>query len=278
MKETLLLFLRGLLMGTADVIPGVSGGTIAFITGIYPRLIHALSRIDNSFLQDILQGHWKTAGKKIDLKLFLPLGAGIGLAIFFLSGFMKYFLETVPGITFSFFMGLILASSVLLMRRVGRWTFEKGVMIAFGVVGAYLLTGFSSLHTGHSLPFIFFSGMLAICAMILPGISGAFILVLLGQYYFLITALHEYHLSVIGTFLLGALTGLLLFSKFLDYLLHKFRKLTLAFLTGMMVGSLRIPWQEITASTESASGLYLAGIVGFVLVYGIEKLFSPAHR
>ncbi len=261
-KESILLFLRGLCMGIADVIPGVSGGTIAFITGVYNRLIRSLSTI--SFRE------WK----KIDWSLFIPLGLGIGAAIFFLSGVMSYLLAELAGVTFAFFFGLIVASAFVLYNKIGAKNFERIVFLVLGLLVGYVLAGAATLVTNHSLLVIFISGFIAISAMLLPGISGAFLLLLLGQYEYVVNAIHDLDLLVVGIFGVGALCGLFGFSRVIDWLLRKARGIMLFFLVGLMVGSLRIPYGEIVASHQNWWILLVAGIVGFGVVFLLEGVFG----
>ena len=257
-KETIIIFIKGLTMGIADVVPGVSGGTIAFITGIYYRLINSISQIKVLVLLKAVFSFkprkLKTELSRIDFPLFLPLGLGILISIFIFSKVVQQLLESWPGITYAFFFGLILASAVLIFKKSGAIKFEKIIFGVLGFIGAYVLAGLPIVQANHTLGFIFLSGALAIIALILPGISGAFVLLLLGQYEYLITALHEFNYSVILTFAIGGLMGLLSFSRLLNLLLHKFRGLTLFFLVGVMLGALRSP-----ASNISANGGYLGG-------------------
>ena len=258
-------------MGMADAVPGVSGGTIAFITGIYHRLVHAISKVHVSLL---IKGKFKKFFKQIDFTLFVPLGVGIGIALFLFSKLIKYLLENQPVITFSFFFGLILASALVMFKSMGKLKFEKILFAVVGFIFAFVLSSPSSFSFGHSLPFIFISGAIAICAMILPGISGAFLLLLLGQYHYIITAIHEFNLKVIAIFGFGALTGILSFSKLLDYLMHHFKPLIISLLIGLMLGSLRIPVREIGQGggvTYIALGL---GAFGFLMVFLLEGFFG----
>jgi putative membrane protein len=278
---TFIIFLKGFCMGLADVIPGVSGGTIAFITGIYARLIHSLSTIDLSFIFLFVQGKWKKSWnifKRIDFSLFIPLGLGIILAVFFFSKVIEYFLQNQPVVTFSFFFGLILASAVIFLRKIGKMRFEKAVFLALGFVFAYVLAGLSSLSFGHSLPMIFIAGAVAICAMILPGISGAFILLLLNQYEFLISILHSYNLPYLFTFFAGALVGLFSFSKIIDYLLRHYKAVMLSFLVGLMVGSLRIPYVQISSAGNGGIFAVLIGMFGFFLVLLLESFGKRSSK
>lgn len=280
MRNHLLLFLKGLLMGTADLIPGISGGTVAFITGIYQRLVHSLSTIDLAFLKLFWQRKWQGGFKilrKIDFPFFIPLGLGILTAIISLSRLITFLLANHTSFTFAFFLGLIAASAIFLYKKLGKWRFENVIFIALGLVIAFVISGGKAILIDHSLPTVFVSGFIAICAMILPGISGAFILLLLNQYEYVITAIHDFNLLVLTIFGLGAVTGLLTFSRVLDYVLKKFRKLTLSFLIGIMVGSLRVPFQRITVES-SMFGILLFCILGFSIVFITEIIAKKFYQ
>lgn len=279
-RETFLIFLRGLLMGTADVIPGVSGGTMALITGIYQRLIHAISQINLTFLFYALEGKFGKAReevKKWDFNLFIPLLAGIGLAILTMSKIMMMFLTVYTAPTYAFFFGLILASAGFVYKHVDELNLKNIVFLIIGLVFAVLFVGLNPIQANHSLPIVFISGMVAICAMILPGISGAFILLLLNQYEYMLQALNQLKIVDIVTFGIGALIGILSFSRLLDYLLNNHKSITMAFLVGLMVGTLRLPYQKITSTMDSVWPIFLAGVLGFVMVIILEKQFEKYH-
>lgn len=268
------VFLRGLAMGTVDIVPGVSGGTIAFITGIYPRLVNGINQVREEVQNTIKSPkHLPKAIKNIDWKFFLPLALGIGIALFLLSGLMTYLLENYTTNTFAFFAGLILASAYLLYKTLKNHSVQNFTLLLLGVVVAYILSGVTTFSIAHSYPIIFISGAIAICAMLLPGISGALLLVLLGQYEFVISAIHERALSIIFVFGLGALLGLAIFSKLVSFLLKKYKTGTLFFLTGLMLGALRVPYLAVTNSV-SIPYVYIAYfmVFGFGVVIGVEYL------
>ncbi len=268
-------------MGIADAIPGVSGGTIAFITGIYDRLLHAINSLRgrwlNLFFQNLFfQRNFKQALAalgEIHFSFLIPLGLGIILSLYFFSGIVNKFLTSYPALTFSFFFGLIAASIWLLFQKVKMTSFHNALSLLCGFVIAYLIAGATAAAVSHSLLVIFFSAALAICAMILPGISGAFVLLLLGQYQFLLQSLQEFNLPVIFTFAMGALLGLLSFVKLLDYILHHYRAVTMSFLVGLMIGSLRIPFVSIAENGGVSLFVLLSGAAGFILVLILEKIF-----
>lgn len=279
-RETLLIFLRGLLMGTADVIPGVSGGTMALITGIYQRLIHAISQINLTFLFYALEGEWAKSRlelKKWDFNLFIPLLAGIGLAVLTMSKVMTMLLTVYTASTYAFFFGLILASAGFVYKHVDELNLKNLTFLVVGLVFAILFVGLNPIQANHTLPIIFLSGVVAICAMILPGISGAFILLLLNQYEYMLNALNELKIVEIIVFILGALIGILSFSRLLDYLLDHHKSITMAFLVGLMIGTLRLPYSKISATMDSPWPVLIAAIIGFVLVVVLEKQFEKHH-
>ena len=278
-KEIILIFLRGLFMGSADIVPGVSGGTIALITGIYERLIFAISSIKFSFIKPLLKGNLSDFKTKlieeIDFELFIPLALGIGIAFITLAKVISYLLDTHTAYTFSFFLGLILASAYILYTKLDDLNIKLIVITAIGIILSYIFVGLNPIATNHSLIVIFISGLIAICAMILPGISGSFLLLLLGQYQYMLNALNSKNLIEIFVFCIGALIGILGFSKLLNYLLEKYESATMAFLIGIMLGTLRLPVIKIT---ENMTGSWIVcvvlAIIAFALIFVIEKKFK----
>jgi putative membrane protein len=249
LTEYPLIYLKGLAMGCADVVPGVSGGTIAFISGIYDRLIHALKAIDRNALALVLRGRLRAAWQQVDGGFLLTVLLGIGTSLFSLAKLMTWLLAVYPIQTWSFFFGLILISAPLILRNMTRWSIGTVVAGLAGVAIAYTITVLTPAQTPTHLPFIFLCGAVAICAMILPGISGAFILLLLGKYEFMIVSLTTLNLPVVVVFIAGCIVGLLSFSHALSWLLRNHRNSTLALLSGFMLGSLNKvwPWKEVIA-------------------------------
>jgi putative membrane protein len=280
--EPLLIFLRGLFMGSADIIPGVSGGTIALITGIYERLVHGIGKIRFSFLRPLLKGNFsefkKNFVEEIDFQLFIPLLLGIAIAMLSLSKVIGFLIEVYPEFTFAFFLGLILASSYVLYTQVVHFSPKIIIVSVIGFILSFIFVGLNPIATNHTLPIVFFSGMIAICAMILPGISGAFILLLLGQYHFMLDALNSLKLPEIISFCLGALIGILGFSKLLDYLLQHHEEITLALLIGVMIGTLRLPFDQIALNIgNSPMDIVFCAIliiIGFALIVLLEMKFK----
>ena len=273
-KETLIIFIKGLFMGIADIIPGVSGGTIALITGIYIRLVHAISGINLRFISRLVKGDFEGAKKNIgdiDFQLFIPLLTGIGLAIFLMSNLLDYLLQNFEASTYAFFFGLILASAVLLYKQIKGFSVKIMIFSIAGFLAGFFLSGLATLQIGHSLPVIFLSGMIAICAMILPGISGAFMLLFLGMYDYMIDVLKNLQFLEIFIFILGALIGILAFSRVLNYILRKYESITISFLIGLMLGALRLLYDNIASTMDSIAYVVISGLLGFLIILILMK-------
>jgi putative membrane protein len=253
MKKSLLLFAKGVAMGAADVVPGVSGGTVAFITGIYDELLRSIASVPAAlalFLRGRIVEAWKAANATFLLILLL----GIMTSIMSLARVITYLLVEHPIPVWSFFFGLILVSTHLVVREVRRWNASRVFSLLLGVAFAYWITVASPLQWGHDPLSLFLAGAIAICAMILPGISGSFILVLMGLYGFVLNAVKGLDLAVLLIFASGCLVGLVSFAGILRWLLVRWRDLTLTFLTGLMIGSLNKIWpwkQTLTWRTDS---------------------------
>jgi putative membrane protein len=243
-------------MGMADVIPGVSGGTIAFITGIYTELLHSVKSIDLEALK--LLGAFRIAEcwRKVNGNFLVALLAGILTSILSLAKLMTYLLENQPILIWSFFFGLIIISAPLVLREIKRWQVSAVFSFVLGVIVAYAITILTPTQSPDYLWFIFLSGALAICAMILPGISGAFILLLIGKYQFMITALLDLNIPVIVIFIAGCVIGLLTFSRLLSWILDNYHSVTVALLAGFMLGSLNKvwPWRQVLEYTTNSEG------------------------
>jgi putative membrane protein len=250
LKENLVLFAKGVGMGSADIVPGVSGGTIAFITGIYAELLDAIRSFDVTALRLLFSLRLKAFWQHINGSFLVVLLAGILFAIVALSRIVLYLLNNHPELLWSFFFGLIVASAFVVGRKIDRWSL--GVVLA-GVIGAgiaYFITVASPTQTPETYWFVFLSGAIAICAMILPGVSGSFLLVLLAKYEYILGAVRDLQAGVIAAFALGCVTGIMLFSRVLHYMLEKHYNLTVALLSGFMIGSLNKVWPwKITLQT-----------------------------
>ncbi|MEE4284694.1 MAG: DUF368 domain-containing protein [Mariniphaga sp.] len=247
-KNYLLLILKGMGMGAADVVPGVSGGTIAFITGIYEELIDSIKSINFPALKLLFSFKIAAFWKAINGSFLISVLFGIGISIFSLAKGLEFLLHHYPILVWAFFFGLIVASAIYIARTIKKW--DAGTVIAgvAGIVVAYFITVISPAEANTTWLFIFISGSIAICAMILPGISGSFILVLLGMYKFILSAVGDLNIPVLLVFIAGAAIGIIAFSNLLSWLLKKFHNLTIAVLAGFMVGSLNKiwPWKKVT--------------------------------
>jgi putative membrane protein len=244
---------RGFTMGAADVVPGVSGGTMAFILGIYDELLESISAVDMSFIQRILTLKWREAFANFPWKFLLAVALGILTAILTLANALHWALENHPVFIWAFFFGLIVASILVVRRRVKNWNFVNILAAAISAVGAFILVGLSPSETPHTPILLFLSGAVAICAMILPGISGAFILVLLGKYTYVLAAVKNLDILTVVLVGVGAVVGLLSFARLLRWMLHTNHDLVVAILTGFMVGSLRKiwPWKTLEPVSET---------------------------
>lgn len=233
---------KGMCMGAADVIPGVSGGTIAFIMGIYAELLDSIKSVNGEALKLLLKGKIGAFWKHINGTFLASLFTGILISVFSIAKLMKYLLEFHPVPLWSFFFGLILASAVYILKGLDKWSIRNIISLLVGVaIGAFICLA-SPGQTPDALWFIFLSGAIAICAMILPGISGSFILLLLGKYAFVMEAVSTLNIPVLVVFAAGACIGIVCFSHFLSWLLKKFYMLTIALLSGFMIGSLLKVW------------------------------------
>lgn len=299
--QWLMIFFKGMAMGAADVVPGVSGGTIAFITGIYERLIQAIRAVNLAWLRLLLQGQWQQCWSRADGTFLVVLFAGIASSVLLLAGVIGWLLVNEPILIWAFFFGLIIASSIYIVRQIKHWSVVAVVLLGLGVVVALAVGMARPAHVEISSAYLFLCGAIAICAMILPGISGSFILVLLGAYSTVLGAVHDMHIPSLLVFIAGCGCGILIFSHVLGWLLEHYHDPMLAALTGFLIGSLYLiwPWKEVIAYYTSSSGkqkpleqlnvsperfaeisgqdpqllmaLVLA-VLGVVLVLGLERL------
>ena len=254
--EYLTLTAKGFCMGASDVIPGVSGGTMAFILGIYEELIDAIRSFDLKSIQLLLTLRLRGLLDRISWQFVLAVGIGILTAIFTLARALSWLLQNRPVLIWSFFLGLILASTLSVSRRVEGWCLSTWLGLLGGMVGTYFLVGLVPVSTPDSPWFLFLSGAIAICAMILPGISGAFILVLLGKYEFVLEAVNNRDFFILAIVAAGAVVGIAAFSRLLGWLLRNYHDLMVAVLTGLMLGSLRKvwPWKETVENFVASHG------------------------
>ena len=257
MKRLLHLFFTGFVMGSADIVPGVSGGTIAFIFGIYKELINSIKKVSGEALTLVLKGQIRQAIASIPFAFLAPLVFGIGAAVITLANVLSRLLEDHPVYVWSFFFGLVLASVLVVRKRVSRWTPEKIALLLAATLAAYLIVGAVPVETPKTALAFFLSGSIAIVAMILPGISGSFILVLLGKYEQVLAAVTERDVFTLLLVIAGAAIGLALFSRVLSWLFAHHHDFAIAVLTGFMLGSLRKiwPWKEVVSTRVNSEGV-----------------------
>ena len=245
-KQLVGIYVRGMAMGAADIVPGVSGGTIALIAGIYERLINALGSIGPNlwtiFRQEGGIKGFAAIWRQVDATFLLCLLLGIATSFATLAGIIKHLLDNQPLLIWSFFFGLVVATVFILLSEIKRWNIGRVALFATGLIAAIVISSMPLLTTTPSLPYLFFAGAIAICAMILPGISGSFILLLLGAYDAVLEAVDTMNLSAIFTVIAGMAAGLLLFTRALKWLLSHYYQATLALLTGFIAGSLIKVW------------------------------------
>jgi len=250
------VFLRGLLMGAADIVPGVSGGTMAFITGIYDTLLGSIRSFDLEFLSKLFRLEIASAWQHVNGTFLLALLLGIATSIFSLAQLVSWLLEAHPVPLWAFFFGLILASALVLLWEVRQWSAAVVLSLLTGVGIASLISFSPAIRLDFGLIGVFLAGFVAICAMILPGISGSFVLVLLGMYGPVLDAIKAFDLVFILVFVLGCGSGLLCFSRLLHWLLHHYHQATMALLTGFLFGSLPVvwPWKRVVQWVEDSHG------------------------
>jgi putative membrane protein len=288
-------------MGAADVVPGVSGGTMAFILGIYEELLDAIKSFNFKFLKKLCSFRMTEAFAAVSWRFLIALVIGIGTAIVSLARLLAWLLQNQPVMIWSFFFGLILASFFVILGKLKKWTWPVGITFILGAVLTYSLVGMVPLATPQAPWFLFLCGAVAICAMILPGISGSLILVLMGKYEFVLHALNNRDILTLLIVILGAIAGLLSFVRLLSWFLQKYRDPAIAFLSGLMGGSLRKVWPWKTTlhefidsqghsipsvqsntfpsswTPELAASLFLI-VIGFILIIALNLMASKREK
>lgn len=255
-SDFIALFLKGMMMGAADVVPGVSGGTIAFITGIYEELINTIKSFDLAALRLLFQKGPKACWQHVNGTFLLVLLAGIVTSIATIAGGILFLLGNYPVLLWAFFFGLILASSWLVMNHIDRWDLDVLSSFGVGVIVAYIITSISPAEVEPTSLMVLIAGSIAICAMILPGISGSFILLLMGMYTPILMAVKSFDVQIIALFILGCTIGITSFSRILSWMFRHYKVVTLALLAGFMLGSLNKvwPWKYTVAYTINRHG------------------------
>jgi len=284
-------------MGIAELVPGVSGGTIAFVTGIYEEFISSISNVNLSILKVLKDEGFTSFWKKLNGNFLAALLIGMLISIFSLSKVIAWLLKDHPIPTWAFFFGLVLASVIFVAKSINKWTMLAIFLFILGTISAFYITTLPPSTSTGSLPFIFLSGAIAICAMVLPGISGSFILVLLGSYKIVLEAVNDKNSGVVITFAFGAIFGLLSFARILKWMFTNYKNATLAVLTGFILGSLNKiwPWKNIIeiiqigkkeiiidenispfafVGDNQLSFAIVAAIIGFSLIFILEKSAS----
>lgn len=315
--DYVLISLKGMAMGAADVVPGVSGGTIAFISGIYQELLASINKVDFSFFSSWKKNGFKIAWQQINGSFLLALVLGIGISVLSLSKVITHLLKTQPLLVWAFFFGLVVASILFVGKQITQWKITSLLSLLAGVIIAYYITIAEPTSSPDSYGYLFLSGVVGIIAMILPGVSGAFILLLMGSYETVMNTINTFRtglftfdwellwpaLTKLITFALGALLGLKLFSKILTWMFDRYRNVTLALLTGFMLGSLNKiwPWKEVISTRINSHGetvpfmeksifpqqfdgdpQYLSVtmliVVGFLVIFILEKAATKLSR
>jgi len=299
MKHYIGWVIRGIAMGAANVIPGVSGGTIAFITGIYERLINGLKSFDREALILLFTGRMKDFSNKTDLQFLISIFTGIGIGIIGFARILEYAFQNYESQTLSFFFGLIIASIIGVGKQIEKYS---PVVISGLIMGAVLAGGIAFLppaEANSSFLYLTLCGMVAVCSMILPGLSGSYILLLMGNYVLVLQAINNVDISILAPVALGCISGVLVFSWLLSFLFKHYKNLTISLLTGFVAGSLAViwPWKTTTymlleSGKQKATGyswhwpemdsaflwaLVLA-LVGFLLVWSMEKFTSKPEK
>jgi putative membrane protein len=255
-KNYLLTYLKGMAMGAADIVPGVSGGSIALITGIYQRLLDSINSINGENLSLLLKLEFKKFFKAVNGSFLLSLLLGIMTSVFTLSKLITYLMDEHPIPLWSFFCGLILVSAFIILKEIKRWHLGVVVALILGIIIAWWVTSLPPTSSPDAIWFTFVAGAIAICAMILPGISGSFLLLILGKYEMILQAVSEKDIVTLGVFASGCIVGILSFSRLISFLLKKFYATTIGLLSGFMLGSINKlwPWKIVTQYRTSSSG------------------------
>ncbi|SHK56006.1 putative membrane protein [Maribacter aquivivus] len=297
LKDYTFISLKGMAMGIAELVPGVSGGTIAFVTGIYEEFITSINNVNLTTLKVLKEEGFKKFWEKLNGNFLLALAIGMMISILTLSKAIAWLLEEHTIVTWAFFFGLVLASVIFVAKSIKRWNVLAIVLFIIGTVSAFYITTLPPSTSSGSLPYIFLSGAVAICAMVMPGISGAFILVLMGSFKTVLGALNEKDFGILITFIFGIVFGILSFARVLKWMFTNYKDATLAVLTGFILGSLNKIWpwkyiievikigkKEIVVDENISPFAFqgdnqltfaiVAAVIGFSLIFILEKSAS----
>jgi len=295
--QYIFITLKGMAMGIAELVPGVSGGTIAFVAGIYEEFIGSINNVNLDTFQTLRKEGFKAFWSKLNGNFLLALLVGMFISILSFSKLISWLLENHPIPVWSFFFGIVFASVIFVAKAIKKWNFLSVFLFLLGTVIAYYITTLPPSANTDSLPFLFLSGAIAICAMVLPGISGSFILVLLGSYKTILDAVNEKDIKIVATVALGTIFGILSFARLLKWMFANYRDVTLAVLTGFILGSLNKiwPWKKVLEvlqigkkeiiidknispfAFEGDNQLLFAillAVIGFSLIFILEKVAS----
>jgi len=300
LKDYIKIYLSGVLMGSSDIVPGVSGGTMAFILGIYEELINSIKAVNKDFITKLFKLQIKNLYNTFPWRFLLSVALGIFTAVLSLSHFIEWLLIFHPIVTWSFFLGLIVASVFVVTKRVNKWGITEGFFLGVGVIVSFIIVGLTPATTPNTFIYIFLAGALAICAMILPGISGSFMLVILGKYADILSAVNHLDFVTLGIFMAGILVGITTFARILGFLFKNYHNYTVAVLIGFMLGSIRKiwPYKQVVETTIDTHGKIvplieknampvvnstfyigvLMMIVGILLVIIIERISEKVDK
>jgi len=255
MKEYIGLFFKGVGVGAANVIPGVSGGTIALITGIFEKLINSIKSFDIKAVKLLFAGKFKSFARHVNLDFLIAVFSGVALSIISLAKLLGYLFDNYPVYVWAYFFGLILSSVYFVSKRISHWHVSVIISMIIGAAIAIIISVLNPAVENESFIYLVLCGIVAICSMILPGLSGSFVLVLMGNYKLvMINAVSTFRMEILIPVFIGAVVGLIAFSHFLSWIYRKFRDQTIALLTGFILGSLSIlwPWQEPVILADAA--------------------------
>ncbi len=254
MIRYLILILKGVAMGAANIIPGVSGGTIALVTGIFEKLINSIKSFDQKAIKLVFTGKFREFASYVNLYFLLAVFFGIGISLFFFATLLQELYKIYPVYVLAFFFGLIMASVYFVGKRVTKWNFSVITVFIIGTAIAILISRFNPLSENDSIIYLIICGVVAVCSMILPGLSGSFVLILMGNYQLvMIDSIADLNLNILMPVVIGAIIGLITFSHLLSWIFRKFRNQTISFLTGFILGSLSVlwPWQKTIPVVDS---------------------------
>ena len=277
-SDYLILFFKGVFMGIADAMPGISGGTIALLVGIYEELVNTISRLNLHIISEFKIRDFNSFWKKINGNFLITLILGISISLISFVKVSASLLENYPLFVWSFFLGLIFATIYVIFKLINKWYLTNFIILFFCIFFSVYISSFTVDVTNEiSLPYIFISGIIASSAMILPGISGSLVLVILGVYTYMIKSLDNLELVVIFTFIFGSLIGLLSFSKILKYLFKNYRDLTYTMMLGLVIGSIEKAWpwnKELAVEISNLNMFFSISLVifGLIIVLLVERL------